>query len=500
MSIDTPQSTSRRNLIKGAAGAGLVSVFQAWHITAAFAAKPVGTAGASPYGPVSPVSDEATGLELLQLPEGFSYRSFAWTGDVMANGQPVPGGHDGMAVVAERLVPGMGNVTMLIRNHELGLGAAIGASAQYDTAFINVGSSVGHSAGGNTLLTFRGREWVDVSPALGGTLANCAGGSTPWGTWLTCEETVTDLRPAGGLKHGYVFEVRTDTVATTGRPIVDMGRMSHEAVAVDPATSAVYLTEDNRNMSGLYRFLPNDISAQPGSLENGGRLQAARVVGTPNANLNVATVGPVFALEWVDIANPDADPGPYADTTVTGTASGPFLQARAQGALRMGRGEGIWYHDGRMFIVDTATGVDSSNRPGRGEGAVWVLDLARQEIAALFVSANAVDGNNPDNITVSPRGGVILCEDGGGVTDAFGFGERMLGLNADGSSYVFCKNNTVLTAASLAGAGKSVAPGDYRGREFAGACFDAAGRVMFANMQSPGITYAIWGPWARGNL
>lgn len=166
----------------------------------------------------------------------------------------------------------------------------------------------------------------------------------------------------------------------------------------------------------------------------------------------------------------------------------------------MGRGEGIWYHGGRMFIVDTATGRDGSNRPGRGEGAVWVLDLESQEIAALFVSTNAVDANNPDNITVSPRGGVILCEDGGGVNDAYGFGDRMLGLAADGSSYVFCKNNTVLTAGDVAGAGKSVAPGDYRGREFGGACFDAAGDALFANMQSPGITYAIWGPWARGNL
>ena len=499
MSIDHPQSTARRNLFKGAAGAGLVSIFQAWHMSEAVASKPA-YSGTNPYGPVAPVRDLTTGLELLQLPEGFHYRSFAWTGDTMANGQPVPGGHDGMAAVAQRVLPGIGAATILIRNHELGLGAAIGAPAQYDTAFINAGSSVGRSAGGNTMLTFRGRQWIEVSPALGGTLANCAGGPTPWGTWLTCEETVTDLRAAGGLKHGYVFEVRTDAMATTGHPIVGMGRMSHEAVAVDPDTSAVYLTEANRNMSGFYRFLPTDMSGTAGALENGGRLQAARVVGMPNADLNVATVGQVFELDWVDIADPDANPGPYSDPTVTGTASGPFRQARAQGALRMGRGEGIWYHDGRMFIVDTATGRDGSNRPGRGEGAVWVLDLESMELAALFVSTNSVDANNPDNITVSPRGGVILCEDGGGVNDAFGFGERMLGIAPDGSSYVFCKNNTVLTAGDVAGAGKAVAPGDYRGREFAGACFDAGGDVLFANMQSPGITYAIWGPWARGNL
>ena len=492
------KSTSRRNLFKGAAGVGLVSVFQAWHAREALAAKPAGDFG--PYGPVSPVRDHETGLELLQLPQGFQYRSFAWTGDRMSNGRPVPGGHDGMAVVAERVVPGIGATTLLIRNHELGLGTPIDAPARYDTAFISSGSSVGHAAGGNTILTFRGGRWIEVAPALGGTLANCAGGPTPWGTWLTCEETMTDLRPLGGRKHGYVFEVRTQAAETTGQPIVSMGRMSHEAVAVDPATNAVYLTEDNRNMSGLYRFLPGDASGTPGSLERGGRLQAARVKSTPNADLNVAVAGQAFELEWVDIADPDADPAPFADATVTGVASGPFRQARAQGALRMARGEGIWHHDGAMFIVDTATGRDGSNRPGRGEGAVWVLDLAAMRLTALFVSGNALAANNPDNITVSPRGGVVLCEDGGGVNDAFGFGERLLALAPGGESYIFCKNNAILTAADLAGAGKSVPPGDYRGREFAGACFDAGGTVLFVNMQSPGITYAIWGPWGRGNL
>jgi secreted PhoX family phosphatase len=498
MSNESPQNVARRRVFQGAAGLGLASVLQSWNVREAHAAAPA-LAGAGPYGNVAPVRDLATGLELLMLPQGFQYRSFGWANDPMTNGQPAPGGHDGMAVVEERVVPGLGATTFLVRNHELGLGTAIGSAPAYDTALITQGSTIGRAAGGNTMLTFRGRQWVEVAPALGGTLANCAGGPTPWGTWLTCEETVTDLTPAGGRKHGYVFEVRTDG-ASTANPIVDMGRMPHEAVAVDPATGAVYLTEDNRNMSGLYRFLPNDASGRPGSLEAGGRLQAARVKGMPNAELNVAVAGDTYALEWVDIANPDAQPGPFADTTVTGIASGPFLQARAQGALRMGRGEGIWYAAGEMAIVDTATGRDGQNRPGRGEGAVWLLDLATQTLTAHFVSTRAVDANNPDNVTISPRGGILLCEDGGGVTDAFGFGDRMVALTPEGAPYVFCKNNVLLTAEDIAGAGKSVSPGDYRGREFAGACFDAKGEVLFCNQQSPGITYAIWGPWGRGNL
>ena len=489
-------NTSRRHLFKGAAGVGLASVFSAWHVREAAAAAPA-AAGVGPYGALAPVRDLATGLALLQLPQGFQYRSFSWTGDMMTNGERVPGGHDGMAVVRQAVVPGLGATSVLIRNHELGLGTAINAPAKYDT--VRVGAQV--PAGGNTLLVFRGRQWIETTPALGGTLANCAGGVTPWGTWLTCEETVTDLTAVGGRRHGYVFEVRAEPGQTTGNAIVGMGRMPHEAVAIDPASGFVYLTEDNRNLSGLYRFIPNDTSGAAGSLENGGRLQAARVKGTPKADLNVASKGQMVQLEWVDIADPDAAPGSIVDpVTGTGTASGPFLQARAQGALRMARGEGIWYHDGEMYIVDTATGSDDRGRPGRGEGAVWVLDLASQQMTALFVSGNAIDGNNPDNVVVSPRGGVILCEDGGGVTDMYGFGDRMLGLGETGDSYIFCKNNANLTATDIAAAGKSVAPGDYRGREFAGACFDAHGEVLFVNHQSPGITYAIWGPWGRGNL
>ena len=162
----------------------------------------------------------------------------------------------------------------------------------------------------------------------------------------------------------------------------------------------------------------------------------------------------------------------------------------------MSRGEGIWYSAGRMFIVDTAAGVDGSGRPGRGEGAVWELDLSRMRLRAVFVSGNQTAGNNPDNITVSPRGGVVLCEDGG-FGDA---GARLLGLDAAGDAYVFCRNNVQLSADQIAAAGKTVGPDDYRDLEFAGACFDPKGLVLFVGIQTPGITFAIKGPWKRGNL
>jgi hypothetical protein len=131
---------------------------------------------------------------------------------------------------------------------------------------------------------------------------------------------------------------------------------------------------------------------------------------------------------------------------------------------------------------------------------VWVLDLASQRLKALFVSGNQLAANNPDNITVSPRGGVVLCEDGGESPDQYGPGSRMLGLSRRGESFYLCKNNVELTDTQIAGADKTIAEGDYRGSEFCGACWDPFGRTLFVNIQSPGITFAITGPWWYGGL
>lgn len=488
----------RRNLLKsGAAAAAIpfVGTLEALGARRAHAARAVSSI-VGPYGPIRPVKDHSTGLALLQLPAGFQYKSFSWTGDAMENGQPVPGSHDGMAVVSSRLRGGAHEL-VLVRNHERGNGAVIDAPGKYDT--MSFPSTLG---GGTTNLVFRPgvAQWVKTEPSLGGTIVNCAGGATPWGTWLTCEETIDDLTPLGGRKHGYVFEVGGDPATTSGEPIVGMGRFSHEAVAIDPASGIVYLTHDDRNKSGFYRYTPSDGSRRQGSLSQGGRLQAAKVQGITNASLLTASLGDEYALEWVDIADPDADPQNAFIPDASGLVAGPFLQAWAAGALRMSRGEGIWYFGGKLFIVDTATGVDSAGRPGRGEGAVWQLDLATMRLRAIFVSTNAIAGNNPDNITVSPRGGILLCEDGGGVADDFGFGDRLMGVLPSGESFVFAKNNVDLSPDDVTTAGKNVAPGDYRDNEFAGACFDPTGHTLFVNIQTPGITFAIWGPWARGTF
>lgn len=501
----TTLSFNRRSLLRsGAAFAGaaaLAGPMRAFAMTGFHA--PV----ASPYGPIAPVADLETGLPLLQLPAGFSYRSFGWTGDPMKNGQPTPPRHDGMAVVEER-----GQLTILIRNHESANDrdvtgepySTIGARGVYDD--VKGDLAPGGLTGGNTTLVLRRGELHKTIPSLGGTIVNCAGGPTPWGTWLTCEETTTDLTPLGGKKHGYVFETAWTGHPHAARPIVGMGRFAHEAVAVEPFTGDVYLTEDRRNVSAFYKYVPDYPQFRFGALERGGRLYGAKIAGQESADINAPAIGDSYKLEWVLIDDPDADPGPFSDSVVTtDEASGPFLQARAQGALRMSRGEGIWFskRDGYMYFVDTGAGVNSSGVPGNGDGAVWAFDPVRDTLTCIYASADRLAGNNPDNITVSPRGGILLCEDGGGVEDDFGFGERLLGLMPSGAPFIFAKNNVVLDAADITAAGKSprfLAPDDYRDREWCGATFNAAGDTLFVNIQTPGITFAVTGPFGAGPL
>lgn len=498
-------NVSRRQILKGGAAAmaiGAIGSLGALHSRQAQAA----AAGATrlgpipgPYGPLAPVADQATGLELLQLPSGFSYTSLGWTGDLMDDGQPVPDRHDGMAVLQRARLDG-GADTVIIRNHERGIGTAIQAPGMYDTARIRDGAA----GGGTTNLTWRDGRLERMEASLGGTLINCAGGPTPWGTWLSCEEIKTNEVSANGKRHGYVFEVDADPSKTSGQPIVGMGRFSHEAVALDPRTGHVYLTEDDRNRAGLYRYVPDDTSRRNGALAKGGRLQAACVRGRRNVDLTVASMGDEYALEWVDIDDPDLDnlpaPANFPDIDAGGTLSGPFAQAWSKGALRMSRGEGMWHAGNSIFIVDTSTGVDGDGRKGHGDGAVWVLDLSSQTLRALFVSGHQLAANNPDNITVSPRGGVVLCEDGGESADQFGPGARLLGLTGGGETFYLAKNNAELTDTQIARAGKQVPEGDYRRGEFCGACWDPEGRTLFVNIQTPGITLAITGPWQHGGL
>jgi len=492
----------RRNLLKGMAGASALPFVGAFAALQAREAAAVTNGAsalvASPYGPITPVNDMTTGLPLLQLPAGFTYKSFGWTGDTMSNGKPCPSAHDGMGVVLSRKV-GRSTELVLVRNHEVHAvspASFIDAHGVYDSGTSSAGATT-QLGGGTTNLLFRDGNWVSVAPSLGGTDGNCAGGVTPWGSWLSCEEIGSDATSGSGKKHGYVFEVAADPAQTTGQPIVGMGRFAHEAAGVDPLTGIVYMTEDQSGKSGFYRYVPDIKPAAYGALAMGGQLQMARAKGKLNANLAAALVGDTYELEWVPIANPDQNRGNATGPTgITITsAAGPFVQGWLQGALRMNRGEGIWHAQGKMYVMDTAGGSIA-------RGAIWELDLASQSMRCMYSSPNVVVGNMGDNLTVSPRNAILICEDASSATtDSFGFGQRLMGITGGGDAYIFAKNNVVLTGAQLQAADKRTSlAGDHRGNEFAGCCFDPTGRYLFVNIQTPGITFAISGPWALGPL
>ena len=407
-----------------------------------------GVRGAAGYGPLHPTKDQATGLELLMLPRGFEYVSFGWTGDLMDDGKPTPGAHDGMAAFR-----GADGRVHLVRNHERG-----GTSGAFAT-----GMTYNPLAeGGTTTLLFdpdRG-EFLGTRPSLAGTIRNCAGGPTPWGSWLSCEETTVIN---GDYRHGYVFEVPAEGVSD-GTPLRAMGRFSHEATANDPATGIVYLTED-ATPSGLYRFVPNT----PGRLGDGGKLQMLKIGAATAQTYSDTAPRDYGTVTWVDIAIPD--PGPADPAVVT--------QGIALGGAQFERLEGIWFADGKIYFVSTSGG------PQRGQ--VFELDPAADRLRLIFHSPSLDVLDSPDNICFSPRGGMVLCEDGSGT-------EFMHGLSLDGEIFKFARNNVVLN-------GERGFFGDFSGSEWCGATFEPTnGNWLFANLQSPGITVAITGPWRQGAL
>jgi secreted PhoX family phosphatase len=448
---DTRTLQNRRAFLQSALGAGagvaLAGPFAALGARAAGAA--AGRPSGPGYGPLAPVKDETTGLELLMLPRGFEYLSFGWRNDVMSDGTPTPSSHDGMAAFRD------GDLVRLVRNHERGNGTPFApAGATYDPL----------AGGGTTTLVFdpdRG-SLVEDYASLSGTIRNCAGGPNPAG-WLTCEET-TDIN--GTTRHGYVFQVPGVGLADPV-PLVGMGRFSHEATATDPATGIVYETEDSGS-SALYRYVPTD----PANLAAGGVLQAMALDGTVDTRL--WGTGDRAAADWLVIDAPDWGPGEPT----------PWQQAQAKGAARIVRGEGAWFGNGVIYVISTSGGP-------AGQGQVFAYDPVSATFTCVFASPSSDVLNAPDNVCVSPRGGLVLCEDGSGR-------EYLHGLTPEGEIFRFAENNVVLPPDYQVSKGYS---GDFTGSEWAGATFDPKnGNWLFVNLQSPGITFAITGPWRVGAL
>ena len=510
---ETSLDLSRRGLLKtsgaavAAAFAGPIAAMATRVAEASQCA--AGTASVlldSPYGVPVPTNDLSTGLPLIELPPGFSCKSYGWRGDLMSDGLPTPGAHDGMGVVLQRRV-GRSTEMVLVRNHEQGtstsaaniIGAGRANVAKYDTGL--TGSN--YQIGGNTNLVFRDGNWSQSYASLGGLNRPCAGGSSTWGSWLSNEETTTNAVSSTGRRHGYVFEVPADPSMklSNPEPIIAMGRMAHEASALDPATGFWYLTEDQGNANTLYRFRPANLAGGLNSLHAGGTLQGLKVQGIVNADLRNPSLCQEYLCEWVDIANPDLDNGSVASVVTGGnvTASGPFRQAYANGAATFGANEGCWVSRGIVYFTDKQV-TTSPPRAGR----IWALDLGSMTLKAIFVSNSIQVSNSPDNICISPRGGLLFCEDGG--TSGPGSvppvtSQHIKVLHPSGSSSVFARNNFDFTRAQLDSVGKTAAPaGNLRNTEWCGACFSSDGRVLFVNLQGPGITLAITGPFALGPL
>lgn len=429
---------------------------------------------ASPYGPIKPTRDLTTGLPLLKLPAGFSYMTYGWTGQVMSDGRKTPGAHDGTGVIADN-----NGILTLCRNHELGGVKESFAEAQntYDPK----------APGGTTNLTFDSGagKFTGSQASLSGTIRNCAGGVTPWGTWLTCEETLNGPEgtsdPVFPKTHGWIYEVPADGKGNP-EPLKDMGRFVHEAIAVDPNTSMVYETED-RGTSGLYRFTPNTKE----KLHDGGTLEMLKVPNNPDLSKGVKP-GAVFGdLEWVKIDDPE-----LPHTSMTDNSLGVYMQGRQKGGTNFNRLEGIWYYGGSMFF-DSTSGGDAK------AGQIWELNIADNTLRLVFESPSKQVLNMPDNMAVSSRGGIIICEDCGITTLQTPEGikryyPRLHALSPEGEIHIFAENNSKIDKPY------SGISGDYRGSEWTGANFSPDGKWLFANIQSPGFTVAITGPWEKGCL
>jgi uncharacterized protein len=412
-----------------------------------------------------PVKDDVTGLELICLPDGFRYASFGWTDDPLDDGSPTPGHHDGMAVIADK----DGELT-LCRNHEQSLLTTMRSDRidAYDP----------WAAGGCTNLVFNSKtgSWGKSWMSLSGTVKNCAGGPTPWNSWLSCEESVLEdgdvekeTKIKLGAAHGYVFDVPAIGVAKP-IPIKAMGRFVHEAVAIDPSTGIVYETED-RTPAGFYRYVPN----VPGRLIEGGKLEMLSVRGNPDL-IQSAEQGTAYDVEWVTIHEPD-----LAHSPGTKDGGGVFNQGSLQGGSSFARLEGCWWGNDLCYFVSTSGGRSKS-------GQVWQYDPKTSILKLVFESAGPEMLDKPDNLTVSPRGGLVICEDGDRIP------QKLHTLSIDGMIADLAWSNVQLRGE------KNGIQGDFRGSEWSGASFSPDGRWLFVNLQSPGITFAITGPWESVGL
>jgi hypothetical protein len=372
--------------------------------------------------------------------------------------------------------------TILVRNHENVPGTISSGPFGENNKFINkvsrdkiydFGGENDLCTGGTSTLVYNEKTQKVETEYLSliGTVRNCAGGITPWNSWITCEESIIKAGDRGTSlekAHGYNFEVpATDRIGLANpHPIKAMGRFVHEAVAVQPKTGIVYQTEDEGD-SLFYRYLPNTY----GKLQDGGKLQCLSIKEWKSADTrNYASLRTErfpekksFYIEWIDLDDIDSPDGDLR------------LRGFKKGAAKFSRGEGIWYGKDELFFACTDGGRDKNGQifryvPSKFEGQPE--EKNSPAVLELFLEPNNIDTfQSCDNLTIAPWGDVIICEDKNNP--------RVIGITPEGKTYLIAKNI------------------GYKNSEFAGPVFSPTGNTFFINIQSPGLTLAITGPWKK---
>ncbi|HEX8287755.1 MAG TPA: alkaline phosphatase PhoX [Pyrinomonadaceae bacterium] len=423
------------------------------------------------FGELVPTAAKNTGETYLALPKGFEYNIIGKVNGKLSDGQITPPSHDGMAAFQVK------NELRVVRNHEVSggkvprEGSGIGSANHYDPT----------AGGGTTTLVInpKTREIERDFVSLSGTLINCAGGRTPWGSWISCEETTLgqtervskDGKKSGGFAkpHGYCFEVSASAnSAVTPIPLKAMGRFEHEAVAVDKNSGVVYLTED-KNPGGFYRFLPK----RHKRLAEGGTLQMLKVKTTDNYDTRKGQkTGASVIADWVTIDNPDPIEADVDSAVV-------FKQGQAKGGATFARLEGCFADEKDRIYFTSTSGGDN------GGGQVWMYEPQTKEegkLTLLFESPDRSVLDMPDNVYMHPKNNLLfICED----SDYVGEG---------GTRDNFVR---ILTpGGKIADFAKNIVPGK-EGTEFAGSTFSKDGKTFFVNLQAVGVTLAIWGDWEK---
>lgn len=425
---------------------------------------------ATGFGELVPTAAKNTGETYLSLPKGFEYNVLGKVKTQMSDGRPTPAAHDGQWTFRVK------NELRIVRNHEVSGGsvpkeqAGIGSRNHYDETCGGGTTTLVIDPKTNTLI----RDFVSLS----GTLINCAGGPTPWGSWITCEETTlgpsvrtraSDGRKTGGYPkpHGYCFEVPASANSeVVPVPLKAMGRFTHEAVAVDRRTGIVYLTEDY-NPSGFYRFIPK----RNKRLADGGVLQMLAVEGKPEFDTRTGQItGGSLASIWVTIDEPDPAAADIDPSAV-------YKQGKAKGGAAFARLEGCEIdRSGRVYFTATSGGESKG-------GQIWMYEPAGKDAGRLtlvFESSDQRVLHMPDNICLMPKSELLfICED----SDYAGQNSinHIRVLTPEGKIADFARNISK----------------DFSRSEFCGSTFSPDGKTLFVNLQLAGVTLAIWGDWSR---